>query len=141
MKISDEKSFFEYAEGEIDFTISLFRSLCQAIGIKHNLNREQILGIIQSHSMPWLYVLDAFLYIFYRRPFKSEGYGKRSNPEVADLEQSSYLCWANIIVIKDDAFCSFMKELKELRRYEKEIFTYDEFKKFLGIEKDLHLSS
>lgn len=133
MKITDEKSFFTYADGKIDFSISLFNSLCQAMGINHKLNREQILGIIQSHSMPWLYILDAFLYIFHRRPFKSEGYGKRSNPGVADLEQSSYLFWANLFVIKDDAFFSFMKELKQLRGYEKEIMNYAEFKKYLGL--------
>ena len=133
MKITDEKSFFTYANGKIDFSISLFNSLCQAMGINHNLNREQILEIIQSHSMPWLYFLDAFLYIFYRRPFKSEGYGKRSNPEVADLEQSGYLFWANLFVIKDDAFFSFMKELKQLRGYEKAIMNYAEFKKYLGL--------
>ncbi len=132
MKIADEKSFFAYADGENDFSISLFDDLCQAMGIKHNLNRKQILGILQSHSMPWLYILDAFLYLFYRRPFKSEGYGKRSNPEVADLEQSGYLFWADLFVIKDDAFFSFMKELKQLRGYEKEIMNYSEFKKHLG---------
>lgn len=132
IEITDAESFFAYSDGNVDTFIGIFNSICEDSGIKHKLNQKQILGIRFSHKMPWLYYLDAFLYIFYRRAIRTEGYSKRSNPQSADLEQIPYLFCVGVFVTEDRNFREFMKELKEIRGYEQEIFNFSEFLDYLG---------
>jgi hypothetical protein len=113
----------------------LLKGACDGLGIKGlNISEETIMRFITDINSPWKYYLDTTLLIFYRRALSTEKYGRKTNPGGADLQQGIYLCWADIFVIKDGRFYEFMKELKSLRDYNKEIFTYDEFKDFLGIE-------
>lgn len=134
IEITDKKSFFAYADRNVDISINFFNGICDALGIKHNLNKEQILGIRFSQKRPWLYYLDAFLYIFFRRAIKTEGYSKRSNPQSADLEQISYLFCVGLFVTEDGNFREFMKELKEIRGYKQKIFNFSEFMDYLGLK-------
>jgi len=133
IEITDEKSFFAYADRN-DILINFFNGLCDNLGIKHKLNNEQILEIRFSQKMPWLYHFDAFLYIFFRRAIRPEGYSIKKNPQSSDLQQCSYLFWANIFITEDKDFYNFMKELKKIRGYKQEIFTFSEFIDFLGLE-------
>jgi len=134
IKIPDAKSFFDYADTNVGIFVDIFNSICDALGIKHNLNTKQILEIRFSQKMPWLYFLDAFLYIFYRRAIRTEGYSGRSNPQSADLEQVLYLFCVSFFVTEDNNFREFIKELKEIRGYEQEIFNYSEFMDYLGFK-------
>jgi len=136
-KIPDAQTFFEISddEGMKPIWIKLFKGASDGLGIKGlNLSEETIMRFIADINSPWKYYLDTTLLIFYRRALSTEKYGRRTNPGGADLQQGIYLCWADIFAIKDGRFYEFMKELKSLRDYDKEIFTYDEFKDFLGIE-------
>lgn len=135
IEIIDEDSYFAYIDGgnEIDFQVRLFNDLCQALKVEHNLIRDQIMVLIQHTQFPWKYFLDAYLYIFYRRPFRTEGYGSRSNPGVADLEHCVYLFWADIFVLRDSSFYDFLIELNDIRDYNKKILNYAEFKDYLGL--------
>jgi hypothetical protein len=135
IEIVDEKSFFAYADRNVDIFINIFNSICDAMGIKHNLSKGQILGIRFSLNMPWLYFLDAFLYIFFRRAIRPEGYSKKSNPQSADLEQVSYLFCVNLFVTDDGNFREFLKELKEIRGYKQEIFSFSEFMDYLELKE------
>lgn len=137
IKIPDAKTFFviSYAEDKKQFWIDTFGKMCEGLGIQSlKLSGDKIISIIDSNNTPWKYHLDSSLLIFYRRAFLSSGYGKGSNPGGSDLEQCIYLFWANIFVIQDGNFYDFLKELDGLRGYNKKIFTYDEFKKDLGIQ-------
>lgn len=114
--------------------IDLFKGACDGMGIKDlNLNDDLIMKFITSPDSFWKYFLDAKLLIFYRRAMRREGYSRKSNPGGADLEQAIYLGWADIFVVQDNNFYNFMKELKDINNYRKEIFTFNEFKRFLGI--------
>lgn len=136
IKIPDATTFFKisYADNMYEFWIHLFIEAFKGLGI-HELKLEgnKIISIINSNYTPWKYYLDSCLLIFYRRAFLSSGYGRKSNPGGSDLEQCIYLFWANIFVIQDGNFYDFLKELDGLRGYNKKIFTYDEFKKDLGL--------
>lgn len=136
IKIPDVNAFFKisYAENMHQIWIHLFTEACKGLGIHDlKLKGDKIISIIKSYYTPWKYYLDSTLYIFYRRAFLSTGYGKKSNPGGSDLEQSIYLFWADIFVIQDNPFYEFIKEINELREYNKEIFNYGELKNFLSI--------
>lgn len=134
----DAKTFFKASNAkEMNPTwINLFVGVCKGLGIEDpKLDEATILSMVKNPKSPWKYYFDTTLLYFHRRAMRIEGYGKKSNPGGADLEQGIYLCWADIYVIKDGAFYEFMKELKELLGYKKEIFDYDEFKEFLALNK------
>ncbi len=136
IKIPDAKSFFEVSDAERmhPFWIQTFIEMCKGLGIQEiKLSEDKILAIIQSHDTPWKYYLDSTLYIFYRVAFLASGHGRKSNPGGFDLEQCIYLCWADIFVLRDSSFYNFLKELSKLRTYNKKIFTYDEFRDYLGL--------
>lgn len=130
----DAKTFFELSRDERMNTIwiKLFKGACEGLGITElNLNDDLILQIVKDSNSPWKYYLDTTLLIFHRRAMSTERYGRRTNPGGADLIQGIYLSWSDIFVIRDGNFYDFMKELKGVRGYQKEIFTYVEFKEFL----------
>jgi hypothetical protein len=134
----DAETFFELSHDERmnPIWIKLFKGACEGLGISEpNLNDDLILQIIKDPNSPWKYYLDATLLIFHRRALSTERYGRRTNPGGADLIQGIYLSWGDIFVIRDGNFYDFMKELKDVRGYQKEIFTYGEFKEYLGIQQ------
>ncbi|MEA2006252.1 MAG: hypothetical protein U9O50_08375 [Acidobacteriota bacterium] len=135
----DSKTFLKNSNDERmnQIWIELFKKgACEGLGIKGlKLNDDTILQIVKDPNSPWKYHLDTYLLILYRRAMKTEGYGKKTNPGGADLIQGIYLSWSDIFVIRDGNFYDFMKELKYAQGYQKEIFTYGEFKKYLGIEQ------
>lgn len=136
--LPDAKAFFEqsHAERMNPIWIKLFKEACEGLGIKEiDLNDEAIMQIVTDPNSPWKYHLDTVLLIFHRMSMRTGGYGKKSNPGGVDLIQGIYLSWANLFVIKDNNFYYFMKELKDIQGYQKEIFTYDEFKDYLGIHQ------
>ena len=132
----DVKKFFKisYDEKRIVLWIANFKKACIDMGIKDlKLNDDLIRQFITNPNSFWKYYLDTELLIFYRRAMRTEGYGKKSNPGGADLEQVIYLGWADIFVIQDNNFYNFMKELKDINNYQKEIFTFEEFREHLGV--------
>jgi hypothetical protein len=134
IKIANPISYFKYLDGEgIKVQILLFKNLCLPLNIKLKLNDKEIVSLIQSYMIPWKYFLDSYLFFLYRRILKLENYGIYKNPGHSDLEQCIYLYWAKMFVLKDGRFYEFLKDLSELRGYDKEILTYDDFKKYLGI--------
>lgn len=134
IKISDPISYFKYLDGEgIKVQILLLKNLCLPLNIKLKLNDKEIVSLIQSYMTPWKYFLDSYLFFLYRRVLKLENYGKYKNPGHSDLEQCLYLYWATMFVLEDGRFYEFLKELSELRGYDKEILSYNKFKEYLGI--------
>jgi hypothetical protein len=134
----DAETFFEFSHDERmnPIWIKLFKGACEGLGITEpNINDDLILQIIKDPNSPWKYYLDTTLLIFHRRALSTERYGRRTNPGGADLIQGIYLSWSDIFVIRDGNFYDFMKELKDVRGYQKEIFTYGEFKEYLGIQQ------
>lgn len=134
----DAKTFFEACHDEkMNSTwINLFTGVCKSLGIEElKLDEGTILKVVKDPNSPWKYYLDTTLLIFHRRAMRTAGHGRKSNPGGADLEQGIYLCWAEIYVIKDGVFYEFVKELKKLLGYSKEIYDYDEFRGFLGLNK------
>jgi hypothetical protein len=132
----DVTTFFKNSHEErmAPIWIDLFKGACDGMGIKDlNLNDDLIMQFITDPNSFWKYFLDAKLLIFHRRAMRTEGYSEKSNPGGADLEQIIYLGWADIFVIQDNNFYNFMKELKDINSYPKEIFTFNEFKEFLGV--------
>jgi hypothetical protein len=132
--LPDAKTFFRisYEKRMIPIWKEIIRGASEELGIKDlSVNDDFILQTVTSPKSIWKYYLDTFLLIFHRRAMRSEGYGRKSNPGGVDLIQGLYLAWANIFVIKDNNFYSFMRELKDIQGYQKEIFTYDEFKEYL----------
>lgn len=135
----DAKTFFELSHDErMNPTwIKLFKGACEGLGItESNLNDDLILQIVKDPNSPWKYYLDTTLLIFHRRAISTERYGRRTNPGGADLIQGIYLSWGDIFIIRDGNFYDFMKELKNVREHQKEIFTYGEFKEYLGIQQN-----
>jgi len=129
----DVRTFFKisYDKKRIPLWIKIFKEACNEMGIKElNLNDNLIMQFVTDPKSFWKYYLDTKLLIFHRRAMRTEGYSKKSNPGGADLEQAIYLCWADIYVIQDGPFYEFMKELKTIRNFNKEIFDYDEFLKY-----------
>ncbi len=132
--IPDVKTYFRnsYDERMNRAWINLFLNTCESLGIKElNLDENTILEIIKDPESFWKYQLDTFLLIFYRRAMKTERYGRKNNPDGADLEQTIYLCWSDIFVIRDENFYDFLMELKKIQNYQKKIFKYEEFKEYL----------
>ncbi len=131
----DAKTFFELSHDERmnPIWIKLFKGACEGLAITElNLNDDLILQIVKDSNSPWKYHLDTHLLIFHRRGMSTERYGRKTNPGGVDLIQGIYLSWADIFVIQDGNFYDFMKELKSVGGYKKEIFTYGEFKEYLG---------
>jgi hypothetical protein len=134
----DAKTLFEasYAKEMNPVWINLFVGVCRGLGIEElKLDEETILRMVRDPLSPWKYYFDTTLLAFHRRAMRTEGYGRKSNPGGADLEQGIYLCWAEIYVIKDGVFYEFIKELKKLLGYSKEIYDYEEFRGFLDLNK------
>jgi hypothetical protein len=134
----DAETFFELSHDERmnPIWIKLFKGACEGLGITEpNLNDDLILQIIKDPNSPWKYYLDTTLLIFHRRALSTKRYGRGTNPGGTDLIQGIYLSWCDIFVIRDGNFYDFMKELKDARGYQKEIFTYGEFKEYLGIQQ------
>jgi len=132
--LPDAKTFFKisYERRMIPIWRKIIEGAIEGLGIKDLIMSDEfVLQTVTNSKSIWKYFLDTYLLIFHRRAMRSEGHGKKSNPGGADLIQGLYLAWADIFVIKDDKFNFFMKELKELQGYQKEIFTYDEFKEYL----------
>lgn len=135
MNITHPVSYFKYLDGEgIQAQILLLKSLCLPLNIELKFKDDEIINLIQSKMTPWKYFLDSYLFFLFRRILKLENYGKYKNPGHFDLEQCIYLYWATIFVVEDGRFYDFLKELSELRAYDKKIFTYSEFKNFLGFD-------
>jgi hypothetical protein len=136
--LPDAKTFFKQSHEERmnPIWINLFKRASEGLGIKEtDLNDDLIMQIVTDPKSSWKYHLDTVQLIFHRMSMRTEGYGKKSNPGGVDLIQGIYLSWARIFVIRDNNFYHFMKELKDIQVYEKEIFTYDEFKDYLGIHQ------
>lgn len=133
IKITNPISYFKYLDGEgIQAQILLLKSLCLPLNIELKLKDDEIISLIQSNMTPWKYFLDSYLFFHFRRILKLENYGKYKNPGHFDLAQCIYLYWATIFVLEDGRFYDFLKQLSELRGYDNKIFTYSEFKNFLG---------
>jgi len=136
IKRDNPKSFFDSVDDEkiiLRFWINFIKDVCTALNVELKFKTDEIVNLIKSPYTPWKYFLDSYLYIFYRRGIRPEDYGKRKNPVGFDLEQCIYLYWANIYVIRDSSFYSFLKELNDLRNYNKNIFDYNKFKNFLSL--------
>lgn len=134
--LPDVKTFFKasHAKRMNPIWINFFTGACKGLRVKElKLDEKTILRMIKDPKSPWKYYLDTKLLILHRRAMRTEGYGRKSNPGGADLEQGIYMCWADIYVIKDGEFYEFIKELKDILSYTKEIFNYDELKEFLGL--------
>jgi len=132
--LPDVKTFFDisYKKRMIPFWREFFKGVCNGLGIKElNLNDDLIRQMVTDPKSVWKYYLDTFLLIFHRRAMRIEGYGSESNPGGVDLIQGLYLSWADLFVIRDNNFYFFMKELKDIQGYRKEIFNYDEFKAYV----------
>lgn len=135
IEITDPISYFKYLDNDgIKVQISLLKSLCLPLKIELRLEDDEIIDLIQSYMTPWKYFLDSYLFFYFRRALKLENYGKYKNPGHFDLEQCTYLYWANIFVLEDRRFYDFLKELSTLRGYKTKIFTYNEFKNYLGLD-------
>jgi hypothetical protein len=132
-KLADEHQYFAYVDskGGEDVSLSLFDKICKGYDPAPDLDRETKLSIIRSPTLPWKYYLEAHYYFFYRRSFPEEKFGKNRNPGESDLEQYIYLFWASKFVARDLPVLDFLKRLNEIRKYDKEIMDYQEFKSFL----------
>jgi hypothetical protein len=133
----DARVFFQmsYDKRMIPVWIQMIKQLAAGMGIKElNLDSDLIWQIATDPKSFWKYYLDTMLLILHRRAMRTEGHGRESNPGGADLIQGLYLAWADIFVIKDNNFYGFLRELKNIQGYGKEIFTYHEFKHYLGIK-------
>jgi len=135
IKITEPISYFAYIDSEkgIQIQVMLVKNLCASLNVDLKLNEEGIISLIKSYDTPWKYFLDSYLYFCFTRGVRLEDYGKDKSPGHFDLDQCIYLYWANIFVMQDGEFYDFLKELNESRGYNKKIFTYDEFKKDLGL--------
>ncbi len=136
IKRDNPKNFFDSMNDEnfiFQFWINFINDVCIALDVDLKLTPDEIVSLIQSTYTPWKYYLDSYLYIFFRRGIRPQDYGKKKNPIGFDLEQCIYLYWADIFVIQDRPFYLFLKELNDLREYNKRIFNYSEFKSFLGL--------
>ena len=125
--LPDSKTFFEHSHDKRmnKIWIELFKGACEALGIKElNLNDDTILQIAKDPNSPWKYQLDTHLLTMHRRAMKTKGHGRKTNPGGADLIQGIYLSWSNIFVIRDGNFYDFIKELKEVQGYQKEIWIF-----------------
>lgn len=135
IKLNNPISYFKYLDGDgIQIQILLLKSLCLPLKIELSLGDDEIINLIQSYMTPWKYFLDSYLFFYFRRTLMLENYGKYKNPGHFDLEQSIYLYWATIFVLEDGRFYDFLKELSTLRGYKTKIFTYNEFKNYLGVD-------
>ena len=136
IKRDNPKSFFDSIDDErmiLQFWINFIKEVCAALNFDLKLKLDEIVSLIKSPHTPWKYFLDSYLYIFYRRGIRPQDYGKRKNPVGFDLEQCIYLYWADMFVIGDSSFYLFLKELNDLRGYNKKIFNFGEFKNYLSL--------
>jgi hypothetical protein len=132
--LPDTMSFFRisYEERMLPIWRKIIGGICNGLGISEpDINDASIIEKIMDPKSIWKYYFDTQLLIFFRRAIKGTEYGKQSNPGGVDLIQGLYLAWADIFVIADNNFYSFMRELKNIQHYRKEIFNYDEFKGYL----------
>jgi len=128
-KLASEGQYFEYLDSDHGFDVlrETFVSLCNALGCQETLSDQATRDLIQSPALPWKYFLESIAYLYYRRAFPSERYGRDTNPGDMDLTQCIYLFWPRRFVVQDGPFHKFLKDLKMLRGYENDILEYDEF--------------
>ena len=111
----------------------LIKELCVALGLSLNITKGEIVILFLEEGSPWVYYLDSIGYEFYKRAISSKSYGRKTNPGSEDLGQCTYLIWADMFVMEDRYFYYFLKELNNLKKYNKKILNFGEFKVYLGL--------
>jgi hypothetical protein len=128
-RLATEDQYFKYLDSNDGHIVlrELFDSFCKALGCQQTLGDEAGHYLIRSPEMPWKYFLESTAYLFYRRAFPQNGFGRRANPGQMDLMQCVYLFWPRRFVVQDGPFFDFLKQLGRLRNYEIMILDYAEF--------------
>ena len=130
--LNKDNEFFKifYDEETLSY---LIKELCVALDLSLNIIKSKIVRLFLEEGSPWVYYLDSIGYEFYKRAIISKSYGKKTNPGSEDLGQCTYLIWADMFVMEDRYFYYFLKELNSLKKYNKKILNYREFKAYLGL--------
>ena len=128
-RLTTEDQYFMYLDSNDGHIVlrKLLDSFCKALGCQQTLGDEAGHYLIRSPEMPWKYFLESTAYLFYRRAFPQNGFGRRANPGQMDLMQCVYLFWPRRFVVQDGPFYDFLKQLGGLRNYEIKILDYAEF--------------
>lgn len=128
-RLATEEQYFKYLDSDNGHIVlrKLFDSFCKALGCQQTLGDEEGHYLIRSPEMPWKYFLESTAYLFYRRAFPQDGFGRRAIPGQMDLMQCVYLFWPGRFVVQDGPFFDFLKQLGRLRNYEILILDYAEF--------------
>lgn len=128
-RLATEEQYFNYLDSDDGYIVlrKLFDSFCKALGCQQTLGDKAGHYLIRSPEMPWKCFLESTAYLFYRRAFPQNGFGRRANPGQMDLTQCVYLFWPKRFVVQDGPFYDFLKQLGRLRNYEIRILDYAEF--------------